>query len=100
MGMQNNVALNDAVDWLGDWHPLTEQLGSTDGLASVGSLCAFLALRPVQDLRSFRRFLSSYHAEILQPFELPSIHASFRHTERNELRELIALDQHLAVQPV
>lgn len=100
MGIQNNVALNDATDWLGDWHPLAEQLGSTDGLASLGSLCAFLSLRPVQDLRSFRRFLRSYHAEILGPLELPSIHASFRHTERNELRELVALDQHLAGQPL
>ena len=100
MGRQTNVALSDAADWLGDWHPLAEQLGSTDGLASLGSVCAFLSLRPVQDLRSFRRFLRSYHGEILAPFELPSIHASFGHAERNELRELVALDQHLAEQPV
>lgn len=100
MGKQTNAALSDAADWLGDWHPLAEQLGSTDGLASLGSVCAFLSLRPVQDLPSFRRFLRSYQSEILRPFELPSIHASFRHAERNELRELVALDQQLAEQPV
>lgn len=100
MGKPTNVALSDAAEWLGDWHPLAEQLGSTDGLASLGSVCAYLALRPVQDLRSFRRFLVSYQAEILVPFELPAIHASFGHARRNELRELVALDQTLADQPV
>jgi urease accessory protein UreF len=100
MGKQTNVALSEAADWLGDWHPLAEQLGSTDGLASLGSVCAFLSLPPVQDLRSFRRFLRSYQAEILVPHELPSIHASFGHAERNELRELVALDQQLACLPL
>jgi urease accessory protein UreF len=100
MGKQTNVALSEAAEWLGDWHPLAEQLGSTDGLASLGSVCVFLSLPPVQDLRSFRRFLRSYQAEILVPHELPSIHASFGHAERNELRELVALDQYLAGQPV
>lgn len=100
MGKQSNVALSDAADWLGDWHPLAEQLGSTDGLASLGSVCAFLSLRPVQDLRSFRRFLHSYQGEILVPLELPAIHAAFGHAEKNELRELVALDQRLAGQPL
>ena len=100
MGQQTNLALSDAADWLGDWHPLAEQLGSTDGVASLGSVCAFLSLRPIQDLRSFRRFLTSYQGEILVPFELPAIHAAFGHAEKNELRELVALDQQLAGQPV
>ena len=100
MGQRTNVALSDADELLGDWHPLAEQLGSTDGLASLGSVCAFLSLRPVQDLRSFRRFLRCYQDEILARFELPSILASFRHAEKNELRELVALDQQLVDQPV
>ena len=100
MGKQTNLALSDAADWLGDWHPLAEQLGSTDGLASLGSICAFLALRPIQDLRSFRRFLRSYQGEILVPFELPAIYAAFGHAEKNELRELVTLDNQLAGQPV
>ncbi|HWH80294.1 MAG TPA: hypothetical protein VNT76_23100, partial [Candidatus Binatus sp.] len=90
------LALTDATDWLGDWHPLAEQLGSTDGMTTLGSVCAFLCLQPVQDLRSFRQFLRTYHAEMLVPLELPSIQASFCHAERNELRELIDLDQRLA----
>jgi hypothetical protein len=28
------LSLNDATEWLGDWHPLAEQLGSTDGLVT------------------------------------------------------------------
>ena len=98
MRKETQLALSDAADWLGDWHPLAEQLGSTDGLATLGSVCAFLCLGPVQDLRSFRRFLRSYHAEMLVPLELPAIQASFCHAERNELRELVDLDRRLAEQ--
>ncbi|HTL57687.1 MAG TPA: urease accessory UreF family protein [Candidatus Limnocylindrales bacterium] len=100
MGKQTQLALDDAVDWLGDWHPLAEQLGSTDGIATLGSVCAFLCLDPVQDLRSFRKFLRSYHEQMLVPLELPAIQASFSHAERNELRELVDLDQRLARQLV
>jgi urease accessory protein UreF len=98
MGKQTQLALTDAADWLGDWHPLAEQLGSTEGLATLASVCAQLCVAPVQDLSSLRRFLYSYHAEMLVPLELPAIRASFDHAGRNELRELVALDQRLAEQ--
>ena len=44
MVTQTQLALNDAADWLGDWHPLAEQLGSADGLVTLGSVSASLRL--------------------------------------------------------
>jgi urease accessory protein UreF len=96
MVQQTKLALSDAAEWLGDWHPLAEQLGSADGLVALGSVSTLLRLRPVRDFASLRAFLISYHEQILVPIELPSIQAAFGHTERNELRELIGLDQELA----
>lgn len=100
MAKQPQLALKDAAEWLGDWHPLAEQLGSTDGLAALGSVSSLLQLPPVRDLATLRNFLRSYQQEILLPLELPAIQAAQRHTAHNELRELIALDQLLAEEPV
>jgi urease accessory protein UreF len=99
MVKQTQLALSDAAEWLGDWHPLAEQLGSADGLVSLGSASALLRLSPVHDLPSLRRFLRQYQAEILVPRELPAIQAAHGHAARNELRELVALDQELGRQP-
>ena len=100
MVQQTKLALSDAAEWLGDWHPLAEQLGSADGLVTLGSVTTLLRLRPVRDFASLRSFLMSYHEHILVPLELPSIQAAFGHAERNELRELIQLDQQLATESV
>src|SRR5512140_1131222 len=99
MPQQTQLALSDAAEWLGDWHPLAEQLGSADGLVALGSISASLRLRPVKDLPSLRWFLRSYQGQILLPLELPAIQAARGHAARNELSELIALDQHLADEP-
>jgi urease accessory protein UreF len=96
MVKQPQVALSDAAEWLGDWHPLAEQLGSTDGLVALGSVSRLLRLEPVKDLSSLRQFLSRYQVDILRPIELPAIEAAHGHTARQELRELIDLDQRLA----
>jgi len=100
MVKQTQLALNDAAEWLGDWHPLAEQLGSADGLASLCSVSTLLRLKPVQDLRSLRRFLLSYQTQILLPLELPAIQSAHGHAARHEVRELVALDQQLAGEPV
>jgi urease accessory protein UreF len=97
---QTQLALSDAAEWLGDWHPLAAQLGSADGLAELGSVSSLLGLGPVHDRRSLQRFLRGYRDEILLPVELPSIRAAHGHTARRELRELIALDQQLAREDV
>lgn len=96
---QRQVALNDAAEWLGDWHPLAEQLGSAAGVLTLGSISRHLRVPEVADVPSLRRFLSDYQDRILAPFELPCIYAARRHAERNELRELIELDRSLASGP-
>ena len=70
---QRQLALSDAAEWLGDWHPLAEQLGSTDGLMALGSVSSRLRLRPVQDAGSLRNFLRKYQRQILVPVELPKL---------------------------
>jgi urease accessory protein UreF len=100
MVQQTQLALSDAAEWLGDWHPLAEQLGSADGLVEMGSASALLCLPPVGDLPSLERFLRQYLQEISLPLELPAIQAAQAHASRNELRELIALDQELAEAPL
>ncbi len=94
------VALSDAADWLGDWHPLAEQLGSAEGLVALGSVSTLLRIGPVQDASSLRHFLRNYQAQIMVPFELPAIQSAHGHAARNELRELVALDQQMASESV
>ncbi len=96
MVKQAQLALSDATEWLGDWHPLAAQLGSTDGLLELGSVSASLRLGPVDDQASLATFLESYRERILFPLELPAIHAAHGHTARHELRELIGLDRRLS----
>ena len=90
----------DPAEWLGDAHPLVEQLGSADGLASLHALAEALRSRPVASLPALREFLVAYYERILLPHELPAIQNAFTHAGRNEVRELIALDQQLAREPM
>jgi urease accessory protein UreF len=99
MVRQTQLALSDAAEWLGDWHPLAAQLGSADGLAELGSVSSFLRLRPVRDVVSLAAFLRSYQKQILFGLELPAIYAAHEHTAHRELRELIDLDRGLAAEP-
>jgi urease accessory protein UreF len=94
------LALNDAAEWLGDWHPLAEQLGSADGLLTLASVSSELRLPPVHNSVSLERALREYQARILVPIELPAIQAAHGHTSRNELRELVTLDQELQSEPI
>ena len=96
MVKRTQLALNDAAEWLGDWHPLAEQLGSADGLVTLGSVSSLLRLQPVQDFNSLKKLLQKYQLHILLPLELPAIQAAHGHVMRQEVRELISLDQQLA----
>ena len=98
MSERTQLALSDAAEWLGDWHPLAEQLGSANGLVTLGSVSSLLKLPPVRNRGSLERFLRGYQADILLPFELPAIQAAQGCTAGNELRELVALDRELACQ--
>lgn len=97
---RTQLALNDAAEWLGDWHPLAEQLGSADGLLTLSSVSRELRLPPVHNAASLECALREYRAQILLPVELPAILASHGHASRNELRELLILDQALQEQPI
>lgn len=89
----------DPAEWLGDAHPLVEQLGSADGLASLHALAGSFRVRPVTSLSALREFLQHYHKHVLLPQELPAIQTAYDHVNRNELRELIAFDQRLSHEP-
>ena len=100
MVKSTQLALSDAAEWLGQWHPLAEQLGSADGLLTLDTGSAILEIAPVHDFESLRSFLEHYHNRILLSFELPAIYSAHGHAERNELRGLIALDQRLVNEPI
>src|SRR5438045_8320940 len=63
MATASQLALNDPAEWLGDWHPLAEQLGSADGLVALGSVSSLLRVRPVQNVSSLRELLRDYRSE-------------------------------------
>ena len=89
----------DPAEWLGDAHPLVQQLGTADGLTSLHALADSLRARPVASLPALREFLHCYHARILLRHELPAIQTAFAHASRNEVRELIAFDLELSAEP-
>jgi urease accessory protein UreF len=99
-GQMINQPQPDSTDLLGDWHPLVQQLGSSEGLVSLSTASHSLQLNNVRDVRSLRQFLEAYQAHIIIPFELPAIQRAFRHASRNETRELIAFDNEIAAEPI
>jgi urease accessory protein UreF len=94
------VAQGEPTDWLGNWHPLADQLGSANGLAALGDISTSLQVPLVHDLPSLRHFLASYQKQILVPIELPAIQRAFDHTCRHEVRELAEFDRQLAGEAV
>jgi urease accessory protein UreF len=89
-------AQGEPTDWLGDWHPLAEQLGSANGLVALSDISASMQVPLVHDLASLRNFLTSYQGQLLLPVELPAIQRAFDHTCRHEVRELAEFDRQLA----
>jgi urease accessory protein UreF len=89
----------ESTELLGEWHPLADQLGSTEGLIALSTASHSLRLNNVDSRSSLLRFLEAYQSQILIPYELPAIQRAFRHASRNETRELIAFDQELAAEP-
>ena len=89
----------DAAEWLGEAHPLVEQLGSADGLVSLHALANSLAGSPVNSLAALGDFLRRYQEQILLPLELPAIRDAYHHGLQGHVRELVALDQQLSREP-
>jgi len=92
-------AQGEPTDWLGNWHPLAEQLGSTNGLVALSEISASMQVPLVHDLASLKHFLASYQKQLLLPIELPAIQRAFDHTCRHEVRELAEFDRQLANEP-
>ena len=99
MTSESKIAAIETAELLGDPHPLLDQLGPADGLATLDSAPAALQFARVRDLPSLRTFLRIYQNEILLPLEWPSILKAHGHASRFEPRELIALDGQLASEP-
>lgn len=87
-----------APELMGDLHPLIEQLGSLEGLVTLATASGSVKIRQIATPADLRQFLRSYHAQVLQPCELPAIQRAFNHASRNEVRELIAFDRELGAQ--
>jgi len=90
----------ETTELLGDWHPLVQQLGSTEGLIALSTASHSLQLNHVDSVPTLLRFLEAYQSQILIPHELPAIQRAYRHASRNETRELIACDQLVATEPI
>jgi urease accessory protein UreF len=95
---QARIATRQVTEMLGDVHPLLEQLGSMDGLLTLGTAAASVHGPAPQSVDDMRHFLDAYTAKMLFPCELPAIQAAHQHTVRNESRELLELDQKIAEQ--
>jgi urease accessory protein UreF len=97
-GLSNRTSteLRESPEWLGDLHPLLQQLGSTEGLLTLSSASATLKLERVETLAGLRRFLAAFRNRVLLPLELPVILRAHLHAGRNEWRELVELDQEVA----
>ena len=94
------IVFVEPVVWLGDCHPLVEQLSSASGLAMLGSAAATRRLGTIADRAGLRQFLREYRQQLLVPVELPAIHRAWQHAAKNQLRELLALDRQLAAEPL
>jgi urease accessory protein UreF len=88
----------DAADLLGEWHPLVEQLGSSEGLLPLSQASAALRVPGISHRSSLVAFLESYKARVLIPHELPAILRAYLHATRQETRELIAFDRSLSAE--
>jgi urease accessory protein UreF len=99
MWQQFQPAQGEPNEWLGDWHPLAEQLGSARGLAALSDISASMHVPLVHDLPSLRHFLVTYQKQLLLPIELPAVQRAFDHTCRHEVRELAEFDRQLAADP-
>ena len=101
MRNQTSHAFEEGIELLGEWHPLLEQLGSAEGLVTLQGVAQSLELPRVESLADLIRFLECYRDKILLPLEFPVIYQAYRHAARNELRELLNLDQRAAqAQPI
>ena len=91
-----NQNARDRMDaFLGQRHPLVEQLQAAEGFAPLHGLAAELTSATAGDDGALWSFLENYRDAVLIPVELPAILRAHDHATRNETRELIAFDNGL-----
>lgn len=81
-----------------DFHPLMDQIGSTEGLNTAGAVNASLRLDSIKTLDDLRKFLENYRTQLLVPLELPLICRAYAHASKNEFSELLEMDQQLTIE--
>ncbi len=91
---------HEPAEFLGEWHPLVSQLGSTEGLAEFASLADLLRVGSVNNETALNEFLIRYQNELLVSVELPTIMRAYTHACGNELREMIAFDHEQNLNPL
>jgi urease accessory protein UreF len=99
MPMQPTVPQQVVEEFLGDVAPLTEQIGSAEGLMALSG-AASRHFQRVTDVVSLRSFLGDYQSNILFALEWPAICRAYRHASRYEIRELLELDRQLDHEPL
>ena len=87
---------HEAIELLGDFHPLLEQLGYAEGLVTFEMASVVLLKKKVGNIMSLKDFLSAAVQRILFHGEFPAIREAYFHTKHNRTRELIQADNDLA----
>jgi len=93
---QNKLNASQPVVLLGECHPLLEQLGTADGLFTLGEAAGALKLPRIENAASLARFLDAYLSQVLLSLDLPAICLAHECASRNESRELVTLDMEIA----
>jgi len=92
---ESDIARSEAVNLLGEFSALLQQVGMGEILPACDSPLAPPSGN-INSLPALRIFLETYLAQILLPLELPAIVQACGRGRRGEVRELIALDRQLA----
>jgi len=77
---------------------LLRQMGSPEVLSD--SIAPLLPPGGIRDARGLGQFLTHYQTQILDAVELPAIVRAHRMAARGHIRDLLALDQEIAGQPL
>ncbi len=97
---KQNPLLRDGVEWVGELHPLMDQLGCTEGLVTLNTASSSLHLPRVNSPLTLLLFLEAYKTQILLPLELPVICRAYQFASHQQSRELVRLDRSLNDEPL
>jgi len=83
----------------GESRPLLAQLGDVADLVPDGVAAGF-ATQPPRSAAGLRAFVEEFQSRALAAVDLPAILRAHRHSDRNELRELLSFDRELSAAPL